>query len=76
MRLVMVGEHAVYSKMVHDGEEFEVPDNEGGQWVKLGWAREASPEETKKKGRYHRRDMRAENTRDMSLGLGVLTEDE
>jgi hypothetical protein len=74
MRLVMIGEHPVYSKTVLDGEEFDVPDGEGEQWKKIGWARDATPEETKKRGRYNRRDMRAENTREMTLG--APTEDE
>ena len=68
MRLVMLQDHLVYNKPVQAGEEFEVPDNEGENWVKRGWARASSPEDQKRRGRYNRRDMRAENVRELHGG--------
>ena len=62
MRLIMKpGQvHNVFGKVVRGGEEFEVPDNEGVTWIKLGIAREPSLEK-RRSGRYNRSDMRAED---------------
>jgi hypothetical protein len=61
MRLIMnSGQiHTVYGKVVCGDEEFEVPDNEGVTWIKLGRAHKASA--PSRKGRYSRSDMRAED---------------
>ena len=62
MRLVMnPGQrHTVYGKVVSGGEEFEVPDNEGVTWLKMGRAKEIKGERLRK-SRYSRSDMRAED---------------
>jgi hypothetical protein len=62
MRLIMnVGQkHTVYGKVVRGGEEFEVPDNEGVTWLKMGHAKEIKGERLRKT-RYSRSDMRAED---------------
>lgn len=62
MRLMMnAGQvHTIYGKVVRGGDEFEVPDNEGHVWIKLGRARELQ-HEPRRKGRYNRSDMRAED---------------
>lgn len=61
MRLIMNAGHEfeVYGKVMRAGDEFEVPDNEAAVWLKLGRARRA--EQERKRGRYARADMRAED---------------
>jgi hypothetical protein len=62
MRLVMNRgqRHPVYGKVVREGEEFDVPDDEGLTWIKTGRAKEVKGERLRK-GRYSRSDMRAED---------------
>ncbi len=64
MRLVLTIDRPVYGRTMHAGEEFEVPDNEGEAWVKVGWARTV-PEDQKRRRGYARRDMRTENVSEM-----------
>jgi hypothetical protein len=45
----------VYGRDLHGGDEFEVPDNEGETWKKLGWASAAPLRQ-----RELTRDMKAE----------------
>jgi hypothetical protein len=68
MRLVMkLPQHIVYGKVVRAGEEFEVPDNEGRTWLLLNLASEV-PAAPRRRGRYSRGDMRAEDS-DENSGL-------
>lgn len=75
MRLIMQQKaREVYNRTVKVGEEFEVPDNEGVTWLKLGYATRAlsAPQarqpkvlaqapDAPRRGRYNRSDMRAED---------------
>jgi len=77
MRLIMKDgqSHQVFGKTVNGGDEFEVPDNEGVTWIKMGRARmakgrvvtEAMQPVTQvemkpvRSKRYNRSDMRAED---------------
>jgi hypothetical protein len=62
MRLIMNQDqkHTIYGKVVRGGEEFEVPDNEGIIWIKLGKAKEIKGERLRR-SKYSRADMRAED---------------
>jgi len=53
-------DHTIYGKIVKAGEEFEVPDTEANAWIILGMAAKAE-DLPRRRGRYNRADMRAED---------------